>query len=36
MTTRYFRWRTGITRPIWILDRHWYGLLGWLYTRNAG
>lgn len=25
---RYFRWRTAIRRPIWVIDRHFYGLLG--------
>jgi hypothetical protein len=35
MATRYYRWRTAITRPIWILDRHWYGLVGWLYVMGA-
>lgn len=28
---RYFTWRSAITRKVWVLDQHWYGLIGWLY-----
>jgi len=25
---RYFRWRTAIRSPVWVLDQHWYVMLG--------
>lgn len=34
---RYFRWRQTFKRPIWVVDRHWYTLVGWLYvTADVG
>ena len=31
---RYFRWRTAIKKPIWVLDQHWYMMLGRLYMLD--
>lgn len=25
---RYFRWRSAIHKSVWVIDLHWYGLLG--------
>jgi len=31
---RYFRWRTAIKKPIWVLDQYWYMMLGRLYMLD--
>lgn len=31
---RYYRWRHAIKRRIWVLDQHWYVLVGWLYLLD--
>jgi hypothetical protein len=32
--SRYYTWRSAIVRPIWVLDRHWYTMLGQLYQGS--
>jgi hypothetical protein len=31
---RYLRWRQAMKRELWVLDRHWYAMLGGMWAMN--
>lgn len=31
---RYFRWRDAMKMPVWVVDRHWYVMLGGLWAMD--
>lgn len=33
--SRYYRWRHAIHRHSWVIDQHWYTMLGWLHVSSV-